>query len=297
MLEKYENSIIDEQLLGMKKEEMEVIDLDKCEVVRRQFMAHTRDNLVTIKPDGIQFNNVCISKMPGVEYIFMFIDKENHRLLITPCNMDEKDSQKWCIIRDGVRKSRKINGKSFGDTLYSKLGWCKGYSYKICGVPALAKDDEDRLVMAFDFEEAERIPLTRRQRLSAGVTDEDLTQDEVLELDIIEEERAKAKEEGRKSTFRKLGVKYPDNWDPQSFGDTVENHQSRPDIPRWEELKPETALEEKKETVSAPAAETAQQPQPVQTPIYQPTPAYQQNSLFGYTTGADYGQSRPAFSI
>ena len=306
MLEKYENSIIDEELLGMKKEDMEVVDLNKCEVVRRQFMAHTKDTLVTIKPDGIQFNNVCISKMPGVENIFMFIDGENHRLLITPCNVDEKDSQRWCNIRDGARRSRKISGKAFGDKLYQRLGWCKGYSYRICGVPALAKDDEDRLVMAFDFEEAERIPLTRKQRLSAGVTDEDLTQDEILELDIIEEERAKAKEEGRKSTFRKLGVKYSDGWNPESFGETVENHQSRPDIARWDELMPETAIEEKKETASAPAAPAEQPAEPAtvvtptyQTPVYQTpsTPSYQQNSFFGYT-GADYGQQgRSAFSI
>ena len=54
-----ENSIIDEQLLGMKKEDMERVDLARCEVVRRQYLAHTRDNVLTIKPDGIQFNNTC----------------------------------------------------------------------------------------------------------------------------------------------------------------------------------------------------------------------------------------------
>lgn len=297
MIEKCENSVIDEELLGMKKEDMEVIDLNKCEVVRRQYMAHTRDNLLTIKPDGIQFNNVCISKMPGVEYIYLFIDNENHRLLITPCNMDDKDGQKWCLVRDGVRKSRKLSGKPFGDLLYKKLGWCKGYSYKICGCPAIAKDDEDRLIMSFDFNEAEKIPLTRKQRLSAGVEEGELTEEEILELDIIEEERAKAKESGHKATYRRLGVQYSEEWGKDSFGEKGEDHESRPNIKRWSDLTPEAPIEQNAEAASAPAAQPSQPSEAnVNHAVQYQTPNYQQNSLFGYT-GAGYGQGRSAVSI
>ena len=237
------NSIIDEQLLGMKKEDMERIDLARCEVVRRQYLAHTRDNVITIKPDGVQFNNTCIARMEGVDYIQMYVDKDNRRLLVSPCSMDDKNSQRWCNIKNGVRKSRKLRGRPFADRLYKTNGWSKGYIYKICGVPALAYDDDDRLIMVFDFDEAEKIPMTRQQRFSAGVEPEELTDEERAELARIEDEMMTAKEMGRKTTYQRLGVSYPESWGDDSFGEKAADHQNRPVVPKWEDLEPEDVME------------------------------------------------------
>ena len=274
-----ENSIIDEQILGMKKEDMERIDLARCEVVRRQYLAHTNDNILTIKPDGVQFNNSCIKRMVGVEYIQMYIDKENRRLMISPCSMDDKNSQRWCNVKDGVRKSRKIRGKSFCNKLYMNNGWCKGYSYKICGVPALKYDDDDCLIMVFDFDEAEKIPMTRQQRFSAGVEPEDLTDEERAELARLEDEMMTAKEMGRRTTYQRLGVIYPESWG-DSFGEKVADHQNRPVVPRWEELEPVAVSERSARRVDLSTAI------PVQ--VEQPSSFY---------SGDSYGQGRSAVSL
>ncbi len=281
MLEKCENSIIDEELLGMKKEDMEVVDLDHCEVVRKQYLAHTRDTLLTIKPDGIQFNNTCISRMPGAEYVLLFVDKEKQRLYVTACDRDDRNSQKWCNVKDGIRKSRKIRGILLGDRIYDLMKWSKGYSFKICGYPAKRENDTDRLVMVFDFAEAEKIPLTRKQRVSAGVEPEDLTVEEVAELDRIEDARIKAKESGRKSTYQRLGVSFSEEWTKDSFGEQVKDYESRPIIPTWDDLENgATVLESSDVKPAAPA----------------PQPVYQQNSFFGYD-GGGYGQSRSSLSV
>jgi hypothetical protein len=290
-MERVENSIIDEGMLGIKKEEMELADLDNCEVVRRQYLAHTRDNLLTIKPDGIQFNNICIARMVGVEYIYILIDRENRRLMITPCSPDDKDGQRWCLVKNGVRKSRKLRGKPFSDLLYRLLGWCKGYYYRICGVPALAKGDEDRLVMVFNFDEAEKIPMTRQQRLCAGVEPEELTDQEKAELAILEDQMMTAKENGRRSTYQRLGVSYPDNWEKDSFGEKAVDHENRPSVPTWDELKPENV--EKK-----PASSTTTEEKPVETAASEIFPT--QTSVFKQAydyNGSGYGQSRSAVSL
>lgn len=275
-----ENSIIDEQLLGMKKEDMERVDLARCEVVRRQYLAHTRDNVLTIKPDGIQFNNTCIARMDGVEYIQMYVDKENRRLLISPCSMDDKNSQRWCNIKNGERKSRKLRGKPFCDKLYRNNSWSKGYSYKICGVPALSYDDDDRLIMVFDFDEAEKIPMTRQQRFSAGVEPEDLTDEERAELARIEDEMMTAKERGRRSTYQRLGVSYPKSWGDDSYGEKAAEHQNRPVVPRWEDLEPDSVMERRTKRVDLSDAI------PVQV-----------EDTSAFYNGSSYGQNMSAVSV
>ncbi|NCB28133.1 MAG: hypothetical protein EOM62_22190, partial [Bacteroidia bacterium] len=55
--------------LEIPKEELPRVSLEGCEIVRRQFLSHLKENILTIRPDGIQFNNACITRMPDVRYI------------------------------------------------------------------------------------------------------------------------------------------------------------------------------------------------------------------------------------
>jgi len=50
-------------LLGVSEEELPRISLKGSEIVRRQFLSHMKENIVTLRPDGIQFNNSCITRM------------------------------------------------------------------------------------------------------------------------------------------------------------------------------------------------------------------------------------------
>ena len=66
---------LDTQILGVAKDELPRIDLENCEIVRRQYLSHIKDNALTIRPDGIQFNNSCLLRMPETSYVYLIIDR------------------------------------------------------------------------------------------------------------------------------------------------------------------------------------------------------------------------------
>jgi len=236
--------VIDEMLLGVTTDELPRVSLEGAEIVRRQYLSHIREAMVTIRPDGITFNNSCITKMPDTYYIQMFIEKEQKLLIIRACDENDKDGQKWCNEKNGNRKSRKITGRPFANKVYSLMGWSKGYYYKICGTPALRDTNEDELLFVFELKETECYALTAKGRKAAGVTDEELEEEELQKLN--EEERAKMEEaiaQGKKLPKPTKKQKFPEDWHPDSFGPTVAEHTDRIVIPKIEDLEASTAEE------------------------------------------------------
>lgn len=237
-------SRIDEMILGVTKDEMKRVGLGDAEIVRRQYMSHIKDATLTIRPDGVTFNNSCIAKMVDTYYIQFFIDRGRKLLIIRACEENDKDGQRWCNEKDGVRKSRKITGRPFCTRVYNMMGWSKGYYYRILGTPALQEDDEDELLFVFELEEFDRFPLTAKGRKAAGVTDEELDQEELQKLN--EEERARAEQalaEGKKLPKPKRLSRHPEEWGNDSFGPKVSEHQSRIVLPRIDEIEASTAEE------------------------------------------------------
>lgn len=235
-----EKAKINTQLLGMTKEEIPRISLTGAEVVRRQYLSHIKEAIVTIRPDGIQFNNSCIAKMEDVVYILMLIQRKEKRLIIKACEQGDLESQRWCNIKDGERKSRKISGKDYVSRLYQIMGWNKGFYYKICGTPALQEDAEDELLMVFNLEEAERYLLTAKARKGYGVTEQDLGEEleNVKRADAEQEaENEAAKAEGRSAKRIRRKGEFPKHWDTKSFGTPIEKYQKRVVLPRIEDMK------------------------------------------------------------
>ena len=68
-------SRINTQLLGIPKDEIIRIEVSEAEVVRRQYLSHIREPQVTIRPDGIQFNNSAIQMLEGAVYIYLMVDR------------------------------------------------------------------------------------------------------------------------------------------------------------------------------------------------------------------------------
>lgn len=58
------------------------VNISQMEVVRRQYLSHIKDNSVTIRPDGIQFNTACIVRMEDVVHIQMIIGRQQRWLVI-----------------------------------------------------------------------------------------------------------------------------------------------------------------------------------------------------------------------
>ena len=217
---------IDEMLLGVSRDELPRIRLNSADMVSRQYLSHIREAIVTIRPDGIQFNNSCILKMPDTTHIQIFIDRTNKYLIIKACDEYDKDGQRWCNIKKDRRQSRKITGRPFCEKVYRMMTWSKGYYYKICGVPALQAEDEDELLFVFELKEWERYALTAKSRKAAGVEDEELSEEELRKLAEEELSKNKAKKQG----------KFPPSWDSESFGPSAADHVNRVMIPRVNEL-------------------------------------------------------------
>lgn len=131
------------------------ISLKGTEVVRRQYLSHIKDNVVNIRPDGIQFNTACITRMENVVYIQIMIDRKRKWMIVRGCDEEDRDAQRWCNIKEEGRKPRKITGKDFAIRIYRMMQWNRGYYFKVCGSFAVRDDKEDELLLVFELEESE----------------------------------------------------------------------------------------------------------------------------------------------
>lgn len=103
------------------------------QVVRREFFSHKFDPSLTIRSNGITFNNACISKMEEVVYVQVLINPDTGKLVVRPCDEGDRDAIRWCIARDDKRKSRQISCSMFTAKLYDLMGWETLYRYKMQG--------------------------------------------------------------------------------------------------------------------------------------------------------------------
>ena len=106
---------------------------DGYQVVRREFFSHKFDPTLTIRSNGIIFNNACISKLDEVVYVQVLINPDTGKLVVRPCDEGARDAVRWCIARDDKRKSRQISCSMFTAKLYDLMGWETLYRYKMQG--------------------------------------------------------------------------------------------------------------------------------------------------------------------
>lgn len=103
------------------------------QVVRREFFSHKFDPTLTIRSNGITFNNACISKLDEVVYVQVLINPDSGKLVVRPCDEGARDAVRWCVTREDKRKSRQISCSMFTAKLYDLMGWETLYRYKMQG--------------------------------------------------------------------------------------------------------------------------------------------------------------------
>jgi len=244
---------INTQLLGITASEIKEVDASDSEVISRQLMSRVRDVVATIRPDGIIFNTMCIRAMEEVVYIQMLIDREKQMLYVKATDEYDKDSHRWCTVKEDKRESRKITGREFGNRIYKLMGWSKAYYYRVGGSPALQVGTEDEYLMAFDLSEFDGILMTSKALASAGVDDEDLgEQANELREEIarMEAERAAAKEanaEGKKLRVKKK-VEHQESLQNDAFGVKQKDHVDRIVVPPLEQLEMLSMMSEGRNT-------------------------------------------------
>lgn len=229
------------QLLNMTADQIKQVDASKAEVVSRRLLSRIREITMTIRPDGVQFNNTCITAFENVVYIHFLVDREQKLLYIKPAAEYDKDSQRWCIIKEGTRKTRKITGKEYANRIYNLMGWSKGYYYRIPGAPAVQIGTDDDYLMVFELKDCDKKILTEKARHAAGVEDAELGN----AYEQIQKE-AKAAEEERKNPIKKKKPVQADFADDH-FGVALENHVNRVVVPPLEQMAMDLELLTKRE--------------------------------------------------
>lgn len=177
---------------------------DDYKVIRKELFAHLRDPAVSIRDGSMTFNTACIRGLEGVVFIELQISEHLGKLTAKPCDENDKNALRWCIAKDGVRKSRIMNCKPFTDLIYKTMGWDKGIRYKMLGYLITY---EGKQLYVFDLKVPEQFDIRRRKQV--------LVEPE----DVVEETTEKAIEESLPMTNPRKGF-YSEEI-ANSFGPTV----------------------------------------------------------------------------
>jgi len=143
---------------------------DRFLVIRKELFAHLKDPALTIRPDGITFNQACISKLENVVYIRLLVNDIDKQVAIEECDENYRNALRWCVVKpDGSRKSRKITCKEdgFSQMVYEMMGWDSSKRYKMLGFLIEDKEDNNKPVFIFDLTMTENFPLKRESKKTA----------------------------------------------------------------------------------------------------------------------------------
>ena len=181
-------NIISEELI--QEEGLQSIDeLNKYQVIRSEFVSPRLRAKVTFNINSLTFSTRCIRLFEESQYVQILINSDENRMVVIPCDEHTKDSLKWCNIKSGKKKSRKIGCKLFGVKLYEMMGWNPENRYR---VQAIYQELAGKQVILFNLEEFEMV---------------------VPEVVV--------RSDGKK--VRKSKVYYPENW-RDSFGMLYQEH-------------------------------------------------------------------------
>ena len=198
------------QAMGVPYDQVRKENYQEAELLSSIIRMNNLDPMVTIRPDGIQFNNACIRLFEDVRHIYIGFDRDKQWMMINECDRDDIDSQRWCNEKDGRLVSRKITGKDHSNRIYKMMGWNKGYYYKVLAeITRQIGDETNEPYLLFELGTNRRFPLTEKGRKAAGVEDEDVGEEELAKITAhFEEEerrRAEAEAKGEKPKRRRTG--------------------------------------------------------------------------------------------
>ena len=92
-------------------EDLIFVPIGEIEIVSKLLTYTIRDMIVTIRPDGIQFNNSSVNLFSHADYITVGIDRTNKWLTVTASKKDCLESKCWCVVKGDKRESKKISAR------------------------------------------------------------------------------------------------------------------------------------------------------------------------------------------
>ena len=144
--------LTDEELINAREKRRQELEKAfgrlKFVVIRKELFAHLFDPAVVFRYDSITFNTACIKALEDVVYVQLLLCEDERIFAVKGCGKNDKDALRWCIAKDGKRKSRKMSCKDFTRDLYRYMGWDPKCRYKIVGYLV---DFDGETYFAFDL--------------------------------------------------------------------------------------------------------------------------------------------------
>ena len=109
------------------------INPDDFEVVRIEFLAHTREPCFTFSDGKIGVNTACVRRFPDVEHVQLLINAQEKKLAVRPAMEEDLFSYQWAGTKNGKRFPRLVTGRIIFMKIFDLMGWNPDYRYKIVG--------------------------------------------------------------------------------------------------------------------------------------------------------------------
>jgi hypothetical protein len=134
--------------------EVDKFNYEGYEVVRREFFSKANCPAVTIKYGKVNFNVRAIRKLGECSHILIMINFQQKRMLVEPCNEDNKNALQWSKIDKNAKVvPRTITGRAFTARLYKDMNWHLDCTFKMLGTLVISGSERK---FVFDLVNAER---------------------------------------------------------------------------------------------------------------------------------------------
>jgi len=127
----------------------DLFNIDRFQVPRSEGFAHLCKATLIISSRSFFCSSACLRYFSGLEYILPLVDKNDKEIAIRASDEDARDSQKWCVTKDGKRYPRNITAPGFIAKILRMMNWNPEYRYKIVG--QCIRDKGNVLQLVFDL--------------------------------------------------------------------------------------------------------------------------------------------------
>jgi hypothetical protein len=109
-------------------------EIRKIQRVRGELLNPTFKAKITFMADAVVFNMACVNMFPDNQYIVIYVDETNQRIIIEPCLSTERDSLKFATFKDKRNVPRRCTARLFCSMIYSMMGWNRTARYRIMAI-------------------------------------------------------------------------------------------------------------------------------------------------------------------
>lgn len=122
--------------------------------VRGEFLSETNKPRITIALKSLTFNMACVNLFPDDQYVSVWMDEPNLRLIIEPTVPYDRDVLKFAIYKKGRNNPRKCIAKYFCPMLYEFMNWNPEAKYRTL---AFFSTFGDKKVIVFNLDECQQV--------------------------------------------------------------------------------------------------------------------------------------------